>query len=448
VGFAPATGGEPELWREKLDDVTEAARVKPNRLGSAAVTRDPASMHALVRQPVADASGVSYRIPESRIEARVNANARRMRAVTPRERRPAAAAELNFGAWEVEPPSPGHDQPRLTALSSAAHDVSRMAILPAGARAIQAKKLKTEPGDALEQEAERISERVMQQKEPEHEHTCTCGGTCEHCRNKHAHHAHPHLQRQAAGPATLDDARMPRVVRETLASSGRPLDDHTRATMESRFGHDFGRIRIHADDVAAQSAQAVAAHAYTVHPHVVFGAGRYAPENPDGQRLLAHELAHVVQQERGGGLMIARAGIGEMWDAFWDAGPVDAYRASKIGDEALAAAKQTGLPGLWNGPGDAWRHCYWNCRMVAEIGEEDAAEIAENHEKHGGNSTAERMMDTWNNEEGRKCSGDCDSACQAKLDAGKLWVLEDGKVAASKPTPRNKKPTVEKYDKY
>ncbi len=69
--------------------------------------------------------------------------------------------------------------------------------------------------------------------------------------------------------------------------------------MEPRFGHDCGSVRVHTDARAAESAQAVNALAYTVGNGIVFDAGEYAPATPDGQRLLAHELAHVVQQERG-----------------------------------------------------------------------------------------------------------------------------------------------------
>jgi len=71
--------------------------------------------------------------------------------------------------------------------------------------------------------------------------------------------------------------------------------------MESRFGRDFSSVRVHTEQRAAQSAATVAAHAYTVGSHVVFGSGRYAPASRDGRRLLAHELAHVVQQASGAG---------------------------------------------------------------------------------------------------------------------------------------------------
>ncbi|ULA61577.1 MAG: hypothetical protein LZF60_340117 [Nitrospira sp.] len=88
----------------------------------------------------------------------------------------------------------------------------------------------------------------------------------------------------------------PPSVQEVLASPGRPLDRSARNFFESRFGHDFGQVRVHADAKAAESARSVNALAYTVGRDVVFGAGQYSPHTRTGQRLLAHELAHVVQQ--------------------------------------------------------------------------------------------------------------------------------------------------------
>ena len=86
-------------------------------------------------------------------------------------------------------------------------------------------------------------------------------------------------------------------VQATLAGAGAPLDRATRGFMESRFGHDFGRVRVHADGGAAASARAVQARAYTVGADIVFGTGQYAPGTSAGRHLLAHELAHVVQQQ-------------------------------------------------------------------------------------------------------------------------------------------------------
>ncbi|HEX2057910.1 MAG TPA: DUF4157 domain-containing protein [Actinomycetota bacterium] len=85
-------------------------------------------------------------------------------------------------------------------------------------------------------------------------------------------------------------------VETVLASPGSPLDRRTRFAMEARFAHDFSDVRVHTDDRAAESARSIDAAAYTYRRDIVFGAGRYRPGTSDGDRLLAHELAHVVQQ--------------------------------------------------------------------------------------------------------------------------------------------------------
>jgi hypothetical protein len=66
--------------------------------------------------------------------------------------------------------------------------------------------------------------------------------------------------------------------------------------MDPRFGHDFSRVRVHSDARAAQSAKDINARAYTVGTEIVFGAGQYTPFAEEGKRLLAHELAHTIQQ--------------------------------------------------------------------------------------------------------------------------------------------------------
>jgi hypothetical protein len=87
----------------------------------------------------------------------------------------------------------------------------------------------------------------------------------------------------------------PPVVHDVLRSSGRPLDSGTRGFFERGLGANLAAVRVHDDAMAAHSARAVGALAYTVGPHVVFGAGRHAPSRPEGLNLLAHELTHVVQ---------------------------------------------------------------------------------------------------------------------------------------------------------
>ncbi|MDQ6623370.1 MAG: DUF4157 domain-containing protein [Verrucomicrobiota bacterium] len=108
----------------------------------------------------------------------------------------------------------------------------------------------------------------------------------------------PFLMRKVANESSRSD-EVPAAVHETLGQSGQPLPSATRALMETRFGHDFSQVRIHTDAAASESARAVNAHAYTVGNQIVFGAGQYQPQSPEGQRLLAHELTHTLQQ--GGG---------------------------------------------------------------------------------------------------------------------------------------------------
>jgi len=123
---------------------------------------------------------------------------------------------------------------------------------------------------------------------------CSCGGTagpdgeCAECKKKRS------LQRRSAGPDGPTEA--PPIVHDVLRSAGQPLDPATRRFMEPRLGHDFGRVRVHADSKADESARAVNALAYTVGQDIVFASGRHAPSTREGRELIAHELTHVVQQ--------------------------------------------------------------------------------------------------------------------------------------------------------
>jgi hypothetical protein len=87
-----------------------------------------------------------------------------------------------------------------------------------------------------------------------------------------------------------------RLVDRVLSTPGAPIEDGVRRDMERSFDRDFSSVRVHRDDDAARSAAGVGADAYTVGSHVVFGGGRYEPGSAAGRRLLAHELAHTVQQ--------------------------------------------------------------------------------------------------------------------------------------------------------
>lgn len=131
---------------------------------------------------------------------------------------------------------------------------------------------------------------------------CGCGkaagaeGECADCRKK------MELQRRSSGPAP---ERVPAIVRDVLESPGQPLHEQARESMEQRFGHDFSNVRVHSDPRAGESARAVNALAFTVDSNIVFAPGEYQPASRDGQRLLAHELTHVVQQRGATGSLSA-----------------------------------------------------------------------------------------------------------------------------------------------
>jgi hypothetical protein len=88
----------------------------------------------------------------------------------------------------------------------------------------------------------------------------------------------------------------PPIIHDVLRSPGQPLDRAALAYFEPRFNPDFGSVRVHSGAEAGASARAGNALAYTVSRDVVFGAGQYVPASSEGRKLLAHELAHVVQQ--------------------------------------------------------------------------------------------------------------------------------------------------------
>lgn len=155
---------------------------------------------------------------------------------------------------------------------------------------------------------------------------CPCGGGCPRCQQNHSaptkhkkrEQGEPLGQNQVVEqmttllrPANPEEPRpvlrigpaphVPLPAREGLHSAATPLASEIRESMESRFGYDLSRVRIHDDGHAAASARSVNARAYTVGADIVFNSGEYSPETQSGRHLLAHELAHVVQQSRGGG---------------------------------------------------------------------------------------------------------------------------------------------------
>ena len=190
-----------------------------------------------------------------------------------------------------------HEDTSLTSTSPRfADDFSQ---IPAHANAYTNMQLKLRvnaPGDKYEQEADRVADQVMQMPEPQLRRACPCGGGCPRCQTKQPGKEHESLQPKRIGSSELGQPASPSIVNKVLALPGQPLDIETRAFFEPRFGRNFSSVRLHNDRQASQSAAEVQARAYTAGRHVVFGAGEYAPRTQVGRSLIAHELAHVVQQ--------------------------------------------------------------------------------------------------------------------------------------------------------
>lgn len=131
-----------------------------------------------------------------------------------------------------------------------------------------------------------------------------CGGKPCDCAAEGESHEGMAVQAKSSGTAgrAAPSARLaPSRVNAVLNSSqGHRLDGRLMAALGPALGHDFASVRVHAGTMAAESAAAVGADAYTVGNDIVFGAGKYQPASPAGERLIAHELVHVVQQHRSG----------------------------------------------------------------------------------------------------------------------------------------------------
>jgi hypothetical protein len=160
------------------------------------------------------------------------------------------------------------------------------------------------PGDALEQEADRVADHVMrtpvtglqQQRaesvtrpypEPRFRRDYASSGTP------------PGIQRCPGESSGRSGAAPAASVDRALAGPAKPLEPDLRQDMEQRFSHDFSQVRVRTGAVAEQSARDVNAHAYTLGNDIVFGAGRFDPASQEGRRLIAHELTHTIQQPEG-----------------------------------------------------------------------------------------------------------------------------------------------------
>jgi Domain of unknown function (DUF4157) len=157
--------------------------------------------------------------------------------------------------------------------------------------------------DALEREADRVADAIVTGMSVD-----TIGGATPgtpQCKCAECEDEEHTLQRKCAQSAAVETRH--NVTANSAASAvshgGAPLTPSQRAYFEPHFGEDFSKVRIHSSGDAASAARSINARAYTVGHNIAFAPGEYEPHDADTQRLLAHELVHVVQQSRGAPLI-------------------------------------------------------------------------------------------------------------------------------------------------
>ncbi len=195
----------------------------------------------------------------------------------PVSRRAARTATASSAAARANPTSVSAESTPRTGF-----DFARIPLHAPAAATVQAKLEVGSAADTHEQEADRVANDVMRAP------------------NARAERAPAQPGR---GSAPSGNTAAPTEVGEVLRSPGQALDAATRTFMESRFGYDFSRVRVHTDVAAASSASDLHARAYTAGRDIAFAKGEYAPGTTEGGRLLAHELAHVVQQSSAGAVV-------------------------------------------------------------------------------------------------------------------------------------------------
>jgi len=192
--------------------------------------------------------------------------------------------KINHGDYQRKKPSSAKPEFPVHVPVSPLVQLQRNLGNQAFGRFFQAKLTVNQPGDVYEQEADRVAEQVMRMPEP-----------LQPMRDASTNIPFKMLPR---GTCTVPPDVESYVTK--LQGRGQPLSPSTRAFFEPRIGYDFSKVQIHKNPEAAASAESVNALAYTVGRDIVFGAGLYPPKTNEGKKLLAHELAHVVQQNECG----------------------------------------------------------------------------------------------------------------------------------------------------
>lgn len=214
-----------------------------------------------------------------------------------------ARSRLQRSTWLTRPcPEKAHDvslhfsnAPTFSGAQTSRSGESPPSVQLRSRRAIQAKLVIAAVDDPLEQEADRIAAQVMRMPDP----AVRVGAGAAWAgseRTDPGNEAGKTLQLKEVDGTRAPPGEAPSTVHDVLRMPGQPLDPTTRAFFEPRFGFDFSKVRVHTNQQSAKSARLLGARAYTCGRDVVFGTDECATGSTSGRLLLAHELAHVVQQ--------------------------------------------------------------------------------------------------------------------------------------------------------
>lgn len=229
------------------------------------------------------------------------------------------------------------------------------------AGSIRAKLTISQPDDPEEKEADAVADGIM----GSHADSATTVA-----RDADEGSGRPPIENSSgAGNGSLNP------ISEVIRSPGEPLDSSARAFFEPRFGRDFSHVRVHTGDEASHAASHISAKAFTMGQDIVFGAGQYAPASSEGQRLVAHELVHTVQQERSTGAIQRSPAKHDSGSSIRTIGDRAVSRQAKVAKFA-ADAQQTllSIDGYYDWLNGAYQRCWEHVTSVLHQADQQTAD--------------------------------------------------------------------------
>jgi hypothetical protein len=242
-----------------------------------------------------------------------------------------------------------HGTPEMPVLTHQEHLGNQAVQSMLNSGGIQPKLKISSPNDKYEKEADRIAEQVV---------------SASYHSNVQKSQVDT-LQKRPINDRSIQSNTVPESIGKVINSGhGRPLEPTTREYMEERFGgQHFANVHIHTDRQASHVANSIGARAFTVGNEIFFGRNAYAPSTLSGKRLLAHELAHVLQQADGSAALQLNEGKEELEATPKQKSPLaeDSYKNE---DDFIQAAELLYRSGQLKKGAIIYRDEYWGATAV------------------------------------------------------------------------------------